>query len=242
MAAKDHKKASESGLRSFYMILAAVVVVGLGALGYSVFGGSSATVDPVPIDDLMNDSQALLDAADGMVKGDPNAPVTVIEFGDFQCPACGVFAMQVKPYLDLEYIQTGKVKFVFYDFPLTGVHQNAFIASRAARCAGDQGRYWDYHDRLFSTRDEWALDNNPVDKYVGYAEALGMDAGAFEACVESDRHAEAVTASREIGSRMGVSATPTILVDGEPVADFRQYNLIKSMIEEALAARGADPS
>src|SRR5690606_8363378 len=130
----------------------------------------------------------------------------------FQCPACQGFATQVKPMVEAELVADGTAKFMFYDFPLTAIHPNAFLAARAARCAEDQGRFWEYHDVLFRNQTRWSGQPNPASAFEGYAADLGLDEGEFEGCLRSDRHADVVTANMELGNQLQVPGTPTIMV------------------------------
>jgi protein-disulfide isomerase len=202
-----------SGMKKLYIVLAAVAVVGIGAVGISVgsAGGSAATA-PVTVEGL-DDLERLVELAQGVTKGDEGATVTIIEFGDFQCPACQAFAMQVKPQVELAYVESGKAKFVFYDWPIVSGHPNAFLAARAARCAADQGMYWEYHDDLFRNQARWSVMTSPVGTFVDYAETLGLDGGDFSSCLNSDRHADLVTANMELGNQLGVNGTPTVYVE-----------------------------
>jgi len=206
-------------MTKLYMILGAVAVVGVGVIGYSVGSGSSgAAVAPVVIQGLDDegidrDLELLAELAQGVSKGDENATVTIIEFGDYQCPSCMMFAQQVKPTVELTLVETGKAKFVFYDFPITNAHPNAFLAARAARCADDQGRFWDYHDNLFRNQPRWSALVNPAGLFEEYARTLEMDDGAFAQCLNSDRHAELVTANMQLGEMLGVGGTPTVLIE-----------------------------
>jgi protein-disulfide isomerase len=200
-------------MKKLYIVLAAVAVIGIGAVALSVgSGGGAAVTAPVPVEGL-DDPERLVELAQGMTKGDESATVSIIEFGDFQCPACQGFAMQVKPQVELAYVESGRVKFVYYDWPIVSGHPNAFLAARASRCAADQGMYWEYHDNLFRNQGRWAPLTNPVSTFVEYAETLGLDRGEFASCVNSDRHAELVTANMELGNQLGVNQTPTIYVE-----------------------------
>lgn len=202
-----------SDMKKLYIVLAAVAVIGIGAVGISVgSGGGAAVTSPVPVEGL-DDPERLVELAQGMTKGDESATVTVIEFGDYQCPACQAFAMQVKPQVELAYVESGQVKFVYYDWPIVTGHPNAFLAARASRCAADQGMYWEYHDDLFRNQARWAPLTNPVSTFVEYAETLGLDEGDFRSCLNSDRHAELVTANMELGNQLGVNGTPSIYVE-----------------------------
>jgi len=199
-------------VKKFYLGLGLVAVVGVVALGASLRNGSGPT-EPVDLGELADEELVAL--AQGMVYGDENAPVTIMEFGDYQCPACGQFAGAVKPQVDLAYIETGQAKLVFHDFPLPG-HPNAFPAARAARCAGDQDQYFAYHDLLFRNQQRWSLKSNPTGEFMSLAGELGLDESAFRRCLQSDRFADVVTANRMLGERLGVGGTPTLFVhDGQ---------------------------
>ena len=212
---EERRQAREGGsdMRKLYYILAGVAVVGIGLVGYSVgSGGGGAVSAPVAVEGL-DDLERLVELAQGVTKGNESATVTIIEFGDFQCPACQQFATQVKPQVELAYVESGKAKFVFYDWPITTIHPNAFLAARASRCALDQNKYWEYHDNLYRNQSRWAPSTSPAGMFTDYAVELGLNEGEFESCLQSDRHAEVVTANMELGMQLGVDGTPTILVE-----------------------------
>jgi protein-disulfide isomerase len=218
-------------MKKLYIVLAVVAAVGIGAVGYSVSSGGNAVMEPIAVDGL-DDDERLVQLAQGVTKGDENAPVTIIEFGDFQCPACQQFATQHKPQVELAYVESGKAKFVYYDWPITAAHPNAFLAARASRCAADQDRYWEYHDNLYRNQVRWAPSTDPAGVFVGYAETLGLDEGEFESCLNSDRHAELVSANLELGNRLGVGGTPTILIEHNGTA--RQVGYDFGSIQEYI--------
>ena len=165
--------ANDAGQNRMYWILGAIALVAVVIVATRLGGGmGQAVTAPVEVAGL-DDPQVLIDKAQGMVLGDPNAPVTVYEFGDYQCPGCGAFAAQVKPLVESAYVTDGRAKFVFYDFPLVSIHANAFFAARASRCAADQGLYWDYHKKLFDEQASWSGSSSPAGLFVGYAETLG---------------------------------------------------------------------
>ncbi|MSR35586.1 MAG: DsbA family protein [Gemmatimonadetes bacterium] len=200
-------------MMKFYWILGSVAVLGIVIVGYSV--GSKAMADTVsePIEMAgLEDPTKLMEVARGITKGDPNAPFTIMEFADFQCPACGQFYAQVGQLIESEFVKTGKAKFVYYDFPLTTVHPNAFLAARAGHCAEDQEKFWEFHDVMYRNQNRWAGSQNPTSNFEDYAKDLGLDANAFNACLESDKHADVVTANMELGNQLHVPGTPTILV------------------------------
>jgi protein-disulfide isomerase len=174
-------------------------------------GGRAATA-PIAVEGL-DDLERLVELAQGETKGNENATVTIIEFGDFQCPACQQFATQHKPQVELNYVESGKAKFVYYDWPIVQAHPNAFLAARASRCAADQNRYWEYHDNLFRNQVRWAPSTNAADVFIDYAAELGLDEDTFASCLESEAHAELVSANMELGNQLGVGGTPTILIE-----------------------------
>lgn len=235
---------SSRGLQRFYWVLGGVAVLGILLVGYQVISQArnAAAAEPVEVEGL-DDPARLTELAQGMVLGDPDAPITIFEFGDFQCPACGHFAMQTKPLVETAYINDGTAKFVFYDFPLTNQHPNAFLAARASRCAADQDGYWEYHNKLFEEQQVWSLLATPVGTFSGYAAELGLDQGDFESCLNSDRHAEVVSAQIQLGIGLGVPSTPTIMVskgDGSAtrLAD-RRFPTIQQAVDALLTPSGA---
>jgi protein-disulfide isomerase len=212
---EEHQTAATttgSEMTRFYWILGAVAVLGVGILAFRA--GSSALSETVtePLDMDLSDPAVLMRIARGVPKGDPAAEITILEFADFQCPGCRAFHAQVKPLVEAEFIATGVAKFVYYDFPLTQSHPNAFLASRAARCADDQGKFWEFHDVLYRQQDSWAGQPTPVGRFESYAGDLGLDAGAFSTCLRGDKHADVVTANMELGNQMQVPRTPTVVI------------------------------
>jgi protein-disulfide isomerase len=224
LSKKSRGKVQESAPRSPYLVaLILAAVVGIAVVAYTVSTNIAETgmaTTPVVVPGL-DDPQTLIQMAEGVTLGDPNAPITIIEFGDYQCPSCRAFHQQVKPRVELAYVQPGIAKFVFYDYPLSEIHPNAFLAARAARCAGEQQKYFEYHDALFLNQTAWAGSTTPRRLFVGYAEQVeGLDAGAFETCLRGDRFADVVTANRRLGEEaFSVSSTPTIFVRGSGLPD-----------------------
>ncbi|MBI4139147.1 thioredoxin domain-containing protein [Candidatus Uhrbacteria bacterium] len=141
--------------------------------------------------------------------GPGEATLVVRVFGDFQCPACKAaeagFRYAKNTYGD-------KVRFVWNDFPLQSIHQNAFAAANAARCAEAQGKFWEYHDRLYDDQSGWSELPSPQQAFVGYAEALGLDKGAFESCVAERKYQSKINDDLTEGSQNGVNATPTFFI------------------------------
>lgn len=149
-------------------------------------------------------------------KGDPNAPVKVIEYADFECPACGYFFQTLEPALDQRYIETGKVQLIFHDFPLPQ-HGNAIPTAAAARCAGAQNSFWPMHDLLFSRQREWQRDRSIQPRLAGYAAELGLDSAAFAQCMADPGTSGALEAAATESMRRGISGTPSFEVNGRIV-------------------------
>jgi len=153
---------------------------------------------------------------DDPVLGNPDAPVTIVEFSDFQCPFCSRFYQQTLPLIEKNYIQTGIVKLVYRDFPLE-IHRNAVPAHIAAECADEQGKFWEYHDMLFDRQSQWQglLQGSTEEKFSQYASELGMDTTSFESCMKSDEIANEVTQDFQAGAQYGSTGTPTFFIGNE---------------------------
>ncbi len=164
---------------------------------------AAARTRPAVAEDL---SEATFDISDDPARGDPSARLVMMEFSDYQCPYCARHASRVLPRIEQEYVATGRLRYVFRDFPLERIHPQAFDAARAANCAGEQGRYWEMHDRLFAQR-------KAIAPFAPHAEAVGVaDMAAFGNCLDSGRYADEVRADMAEGRRAGVSSTPTFVV------------------------------
>ena len=162
------------------------------------------------------------------VRGVATAPVTIIEFSDYQCPFCA----RVNPTLEQVRKAYGdQVKIIFKDFPLPN-HAQAPKAAEAAHCAGEQGKYWEMHDQLFA--NQRALN---VPDLKQHAATLGLDATAFNQCLESGKHAKLVAAGTTQGEAMGVNSTPTLYINGRPLIGAQPFDAFKQVIDEELARK-----
>jgi len=147
-------------------------------------------------------------------KGAANAPVTVYEMADFQCPACRMFTVTVLPTIDREFVQTGKVRWVFINLPLTGLHPNAVAAAEVAMCAARQGRFWQTHDALYQQQDNWAKLAQPQPALIGIAQRAGADRAKLRACLSDGSARKAVEADAQRATRSGAHATPSFYIEG----------------------------
>lgn len=212
MAGRADSRNKASGMGRFYLILGAVAVVGAAILVQQITSNRTAATSPVEM--VFENAAQLREMAQGVTKGDPDHPISIMLFVDYQCPACRQFAAMVEPQIDLQLIETGRANLVQYDFPIVLAHPHAFLAARAARCAGDQDRYKEYHDILFRNQDAWFYENEAVGTFGRYGDEIGLDGGTFRDCLESDRHAGVVTANMHFAEQLGISGTPSVLVLG----------------------------
>jgi len=139
--------------------------------------------------------------------GDKNAPLTVVEFFDYQCPFCARHVRETLPQIERDYIKTGKLKYVIRDFPIESIHPQAFKAHEAVRCAGEQQKYWDMHARLLANPQ--TLSGNGLE---GHAKTLGLDVPSFQLCMDSGKHAAGVRLDHAEGSKVGVNGTPSFFL------------------------------
>jgi protein-disulfide isomerase len=177
------------------------------------------TPQPAPAAEALD---AVVAVGDIVTRGSKDAPLTMIEFSDYQCPYCKRHVEQTVPALIKDYVSAGKVRYAFRDFPLTPIHPLAAKAAEAARCAGDQGKYWEMHDRLFSMQDELQAEKLPT-----HAKAIGLEEAPFRACLDQGRHAAAVQKDLDEGTRLGVRGTPTIVIGLSDGAGVKNAVLIR---------------
>lgn len=175
---------------------------------------------------------------DDPVKGRADARLTLIEFSDFQCPYCARFYSETLPLIEKEFIQTGKVRMVYRDFPLAQVHPEAQKAAEAAQCAGEQGKYWQMHDKLFDNQKALGLA-----RIKKYARELGLSGNRFDECLDSDRYREEVQKDLRDGQAAGVQGTPSFFlgrtqqgknINGIIIRGARPYIAFKQAFEQML--------
>ena len=154
------------------------------------------------------------DALTPRAKGPIGAPVTVYEMADFQCPACRTFTLTVFPILEREFVQTGKVRWVFINFPLTDIHPNAVPAAEVAMCAARQGRFWPTHDLLYQRQEDWARLPQPRPVLVALAQRAGTDRARLLACLDARATRAEVEKDARLAARAGARATPSFYIEG----------------------------
>jgi protein-disulfide isomerase len=171
------------------------------------------------------------------VLGSNDAKILFIDFSDFQCPVSKAFFETIYPDLKKDFIDTGKVKYVFKDFPLN-MHPNALPAAIAAECAGEQNKYWEMHDKIFTSQKEWNnLElTNANEKFTEYATGLGLNSAKFTTCLNSQPIRDEIYSDREDGIKSGVTGTPSLFINGTAVRGLpRDYETVKAFIESELS-------
>lgn len=229
MAKVSPKKKSNTG---FLVVIGVVLVVG-GAVLWSTMQNK-----PAPIE-LPKDAPAM--QAEGYLRGNPDAPITIIEFADFECPGCGQFATIQGPDIKARIVDAGLANFRFYDFPLTSIHQNTLFAHLAAACANDQGKFWEMHDQLFLNQPDWSTiaTANPRKVIEAYATTIGLDMAAYNSCMDSQKHLARIQANAKEGEARGVNSTPTIIVGNKVYPGGLTADGLKKIVDSLAAAMPA---
>jgi protein-disulfide isomerase len=228
----QNKKSTSTG-----MIVALVAVVAVAAF----FAGSyfsnldSDTVTQSELNDAISKLESKIGSAqqapsqppqpvkisldNDPIRGDPNAPITIVEFSDFQCPFCARFHVQTLPLIMEEYIDTGKVNLVYRDFPIQSIHPNALPAAVAAECANEQGKYWEYHDTLFEKQSGWSrLDSNTaLATFSQYATDIDLEQQQFDSCLGSGKYLEEVQGDLSDGRDYDITGTPGFFIGNEEI-------------------------
>jgi protein-disulfide isomerase len=193
-------------MKRFYALLGVVAVAGLGLLGYQLAKPATSSI-PANVAIQPGDTAGF----HGYVKGDPNAPVEITEYADYQCPFCQTFATLQMPTIEDRLIKTGRLRWRYRDFPLQQ-HSYARLAAHSAACADDQGKYWQQHQAIYEGQADWSESRDGADIFRRYAQTNGLDLAKYDACMAAKSHAGRIQASYEEGVRVGVSSTPTLLV------------------------------
>jgi len=178
-------------------------------------------------------SEPLIPLDDDPMLGSPDAPVTMIEYSEYLCPYCQRFVLETLPLIEEEYIDTGKVKLIFRDFPVHG--QGAVAIAMVAECAADQGNFWDMHVLLFERAEEWSQSEDPLTTFQQYAEEIGIDQHELVNCLELGTPFERILEDYNIGSQEGVSGTPTFFINGTKIVGAQPLDEFQRVIEEELA-------
>jgi len=168
------------------------------------------------------------------VRGSDNAPITIEEWADFQCPACGMFARATEPQVVTTYVSRGQVKIVYRHFAFLGPESQ--WAAEASECADEEGKFWEFHDRLFASQAGENRGTFSKDNLKRIGDALGLSP-SFAACVDSGRHAQRVRDETQAGQRKDVRATPTLFVQEQKLEGAATFDQLKTIIDALTGAR-----
>ena len=177
---------------------------------------------------------------DGTTMGDPNAPVVLQVFEDFQCPSCRQYSQDIEPSVIDAYVATGKVRYEFHQYPFlddSAATKESDQAANASMCASEQNRFWDYHDTVFAN---WNGENQGAytdKRLVAFAEAIGLDMTEFNSCFESNKYKDQINADLNLGTQLGVTGTPSVFVNGKIVKPgyIPSFQDIQQAVDAALA-------
>jgi protein-disulfide isomerase len=176
----------------------------------------------------------------GITRGNKDAKVTLVEFTDYQCPFCSRHFRDTLPQIDKEYVKTGKVRYILREFPLESIHPMALKAAEAANCSGQQGKYWEMHDRLFTNQNALSTDQLPI-----HAGAIGLDVTKFKNCLDSGTYTAKIRSDLSEAQKLGVNGTPTFFVGfSDPtsaeikavkmIVGAQNYGAFKSVLDSLL--------
>ncbi|TSA16121.1 MAG: DsbA family protein [Nitrosopumilales archaeon] len=207
-----------------YYLFAIPAIITIVALSYALSPHQTQDTKVTPQTLMQNGSPVL---------GSPDAAITIVEWGDYQCTYCHAFYKNSEDSLIKEYVDTGKVNFVFRDFPLNG--PDSVLAAEASYCANDQGKYWEYHDELYKN---WAgektgwVNRNSLDQF---ANTVGIDTTQFDKCLDDKKYEQKVLDNQKFGEKIGINATPTFLIfdskNGTKIIGAQPFSVFKQVLD-----------
>ena len=215
--------------RPFYALLGAIAVAAAVFIGWQMSQSKSSGVITI-------DRNMTLPEATGYLMGNAAAPVQILEFADFECPACGSFATLTEPDMRKRLVETGQVSFRFMDFPLP-MHPNSWDASFAAACANEQGKFWEMHDQIFATQDQWngMVTNRPKAVFSRLARAILLNEPQWEECYDSQKYKLNIAATMREGERRQVGSTPTFIIGDKLIPGALGFDQMKAYVDSAAA-------
>ena len=222
---------------------ALLAVLGVGAYGVACARSNDGTAKPAATSDAASPTSgaprtdSVSTRADrGRIQGDSSARVWIVEVSDFQCPYCRMWHDSTYPALQREYVQTGKARLAYVNLPLPS-HRNAWPAAEAAMCSGVQGKFWEMHDKLFSTQATWSPLENAAPFFDSLATSVGVDAPKMRACVTSHATRALIQADVDRVGAAGINSTPNFIIGDERVEGAQPIEAFRRAIDAALAKR-----
>jgi protein-disulfide isomerase len=215
--------------KGFYILIGLAAVAGIATLSY--LSSQSRTPKVIALDPNLPPV-----TSQGYVMGSPSAPLEVVEFGDFECPGCAQFATMTEPDIRAQYVNTGKIRFRYIDYPL---HKNSVNASNAAACADEQGKFWEMHDLIFSTQDSWdsRTTSNPDKHLKGLGRRIpGLDGEKLDECIDSRRLVPKIQSHMKLAVAARAPGTPAFIVGSKLVDKISSWAAFKAYVDKELAA------
>ena len=213
-------------------VLAVLLIISIFTGGFGRSSGvnvvnNNAGNDEIPTGVTNVNAEKLVD--DDPSIGNDNAPVTIVEFSDFQCPYCGRFRTQTFDQIKTQYIDTGKVRFVYRDFPLSSIHPMAQKSAEASECADEQEKFWEYHDAIFANQATLSIDN-----LKKLAKDLELNENKFNSCLDSGKYEDEVKKDLNDGANLGVRGTPYFAVGNQVLEGAYPFDAFKQAIDSQL--------
>lgn len=255
---KRHDKQIVVKKSTFNRLIMTIISIAIVAafLGGYVVGGETAEPKEIIIRETVQNFQTRqttqeqfgpqiirnISIDDDPMKGDPNASITIIEFSDFQCPFCAKFHQSTLSQIEQNYISTGKVNFVYRDFPIQSIHRNAVTAALASECADDQGKFWEMHDMIFKNQKNWQdlQITQSANIFKQYGIEIGLNTDEFDSCMISGKHLEEIQNDLNDGRAYGVTGTPGFFVGNEKIGftkliGAQPFSSFQRVIDEQLS-------
>lgn len=223
--------------KTAYILVAVIGIAFISWIAFSNKDNGTSQNSPTQIPAVVQENTNI----NAPTLGDANAPVTIVEYGHFKCPFCNRFFRETEPQIAEKYIKTGKVKFIWKDFPFEG--GDSVVASEATYCAQDQGKFWEYHDLLFTymwdnyysknlnAEDETIFTNAKLKELVSQ---LGLDSTKFGSCVDSRKYSKLVQDNYNEGIAKGAKSTPTFFINGQKVVGAQPFSVFSQIIDSKL--------
>ncbi len=205
-----------------WIVLAVIIVIGGGIVAYNATQAPTSNGPAVDKNLLMNADSHSTEV------GTRTYPVTIVEFGDYECPACGY----AEPIVEKILADDPQVRLIFRNFPLAQ-HPYAMLAAEAAEAAGAQGKFWEMHNAIYANQDIWVQMQTPTDAFVELAKKLNLDVAKFTADIQNNKYADVINKDRQDGETLGVNATPTFYINGQKYLGGLDYNVMQLAIQEA---------
>ncbi len=206
-------------------IMILVFLVIFGGLGFLIVRNNNIATTPISKEQLIKSNSHSTVS--------PDAKVNIVEFGDYQCPACAAAFPIIEQLLAL-YKDNPQVNFVFRNFPLSQ-HQYAQMSAEAAEAAGAQGKYWEMNNLLYTHQDDWANSVDPMSVFVGYATQLKLDVNRFKAEVSANKYKDIINRDQQDGLAIGINSTPTFFINGSRAEGIQNFADLKARVDAALA-------